>query len=249
MRIVVVTDLDGTLLDHDTYSFDPARPALDLLRTRGIPVVLCTSKTHAESVWWQQRLGVTGPLIVENGGAVCFEDGTRLALGEPYAKLREALARASAESACPVRGFAAMTDAEVAALTDLPLEQAALARRREFDEPFVAEDPGRAPALAQAIEAAGLRCTRGGRFWHILGPNDKAAAVQRLLRHWHAAGPLTAIGLGDGLNDAGFLNAVDHAVLMPSPALAELQRLVPRGRIAPAPGPAGWAQAVLSLVG
>ena len=47
-RLVIFSDLDGTLLDHQTYSPAPARPALEALRARAIPLVLCTSKTRAE---------------------------------------------------------------------------------------------------------------------------------------------------------------------------------------------------------
>jgi hypothetical protein len=45
---VVFSDLDGTLLDHETYSFDAARPGLDALKSRGIPLILASSKTRAE---------------------------------------------------------------------------------------------------------------------------------------------------------------------------------------------------------
>ena len=48
MNLLVFSDLDGTLLDHATYSFEPARPALDRLRNLGIPLILTTSKTAAE---------------------------------------------------------------------------------------------------------------------------------------------------------------------------------------------------------
>ena len=34
---VLFTDLDGTLLDRDTYSWEAARPALDRLIQKGIP--------------------------------------------------------------------------------------------------------------------------------------------------------------------------------------------------------------------
>ena len=34
---IVFTDLDGTLLDGKTYSWESARPALEQLRCRGIP--------------------------------------------------------------------------------------------------------------------------------------------------------------------------------------------------------------------
>ncbi len=45
---IVFSELDGTLLDAKTYRFDAARPTLELLRTRGIPLVLCSSKTRRE---------------------------------------------------------------------------------------------------------------------------------------------------------------------------------------------------------
>src|SRR4030095_2019373 len=38
---VVVTDVDGCLLDAATYSWDAARPAIEALKQRGIPLVLC----------------------------------------------------------------------------------------------------------------------------------------------------------------------------------------------------------------
>ena len=52
------------------------------------------------------------------------------------------------------------------------------------------------------------------------------------------------VGLGDGLNDAGFLRETGSAWLLPSRQTAELTRLVPGARAAPEKGPAGWSQAV-----
>jgi mannosyl-3-phosphoglycerate phosphatase len=101
--LVVFTDLDGTLLDHATYFFEPARPALDALAEAGIPVVLCTSKTRAETGRWRAALGNADPFIVENGGAAFvpadyFGPGAGydkreggygvLEFGRPYAELR-----------------------------------------------------------------------------------------------------------------------------------------------------------------
>jgi hypothetical protein len=70
--LVVFTDLDGTLLDHATYSFGPARPALDALAAAGVPVVLCTSKTRAGPSTGD-RPSRHAPFVVENGGAVSSE--------------------------------------------------------------------------------------------------------------------------------------------------------------------------------
>ena len=74
-RLVVVTDLDGTLLDARSYSTAAAEPALDALRAHGIPLVLCTSKTRAEVEPLHRSLGLRAPFIVENGGAIVAPAG------------------------------------------------------------------------------------------------------------------------------------------------------------------------------
>ena len=47
-KTLVFTDMDGTLLDHHTYSFEAAKPTLMTLAHKGIPVIPTTSKTFAE---------------------------------------------------------------------------------------------------------------------------------------------------------------------------------------------------------
>ena len=44
----IFTDLDGTLLDHDTYSWAPAAPAIERIKKLGIPLIAISSKTLAE---------------------------------------------------------------------------------------------------------------------------------------------------------------------------------------------------------
>lgn len=261
---VIFTDLDGTLLDHATYAWQPAQPAIDVLRQLGIPWILVTSKTRAEVEWWRAQLRNEHPFIVENGGAAYIPDGYfpsapdsdgvdsgcwRLAWGTPYGQLVEALDRASRASGCRVRGFHQLTPPEISVLCDLPQHQALLAKQREYDEPFEVLDLDRSDALAAEIARAGLRCTRGGRFWHILGANDKGHSVAVLLSLFRQAhGGVRAVGLGDAPNDAPFLGVVDVPVVIPSPRTGELKTLVPHAIVASEPGPAGWNRLVLSLV-
>ena len=254
---VVFTDLDGTLLDAATYSFEAAAPALGEIRAAGIPVVPVTSKTRAETEWWRERLGLPTPYVVENGGAALIPDGCfsfrvppRLEFGTPYAELISALAEASAWSGCRVRGFSQMTTAEVAEVCGLPAEQAALARRREYDEPFVILDPGGEKELLAAIEGQGLRWTRGGRFHHILGGGDKAQAVAALLDLYRReSGRVHAIGLGDAWNDIGFLRLMDSAVVVDSADADRMMAELPGARRTELPGPAGWSQALVGEAG
>jgi len=148
-----------------------------------------------------------------------------------------------------------MTAQEVARETGLPVSEARLAKKREFDEPFRVLDSGAAAlrSLLAALRRAGLRCIRGGRFHHLTGVADKGLAVKKLKsiyeREW---GPVRSMGLGDGLNDAPLLRAVDFPVIVLNPtsgATAQLQRQVPNAILTRAPGPRGWNQAVLSEAG
>ena len=264
MRVVVITDLDGTLLDHDTYSFHDAAPALHLLQSHNIPLVCCTSKTRAETELWRRRLGNHHPFIVENGGAAVtpknyFQfsptaitpEGEYMvqAFGRPYNELRKALAAASQAARCAVRGFGDMDEPEVAKLCGIPLEQARLAKMREYDEPFLILEPERAERLLSEIRQMGFESTRGGRFHHITGGCDKAGAVRFLLEAFRRdAGNVETIGLGDGLNDASFLNIVDHPILIQSAVIEELRARVPGGRPTSLPGAKGWNAAILHAV-
>ena len=65
----VVTDLDGTLMDHH-YDWSPAEPAIRRLQSAGIPVIPCTSKTAEEVIRFREQLDLHDPFIVENGGAI-----------------------------------------------------------------------------------------------------------------------------------------------------------------------------------
>ncbi len=243
---ILFTDLDGTLLDHHTYAWDAARPAIERLRQCGIPWIFTSSKTRAEIEYWRREMGNAHAFIAENGGAAYIPQRSGyevLEWGTCYEALVTDLEQASRESRCRVRGFHQMDTRQVAELCGLNMEQAAMAQKREFDEPFLVLDGERAGELSQAIERRGRRWTRGGRFWHILGANDKAVAVRTLIERF---GATRTIALGDGLNDVEMLNAADAAVIIRSPQSEQLKALTPLGAVTEHTGPAGWNTAVLA---
>jgi mannosyl-3-phosphoglycerate phosphatase len=108
--------------------------------------------------------------------------------------------------------------------------------------------------LWREIQKLGLRATRGSRFFHILGKNDKGAAVQRLSAWFRRAAPsgiLLTVGLGDSPNDIPLLRAVDFPILVARPGGRydrETVSAVPRAKRAGGIGPRGWNHAVLRLL-
>lgn len=243
--MIIFSDLDGTLLDHDTYSYAQAEPAISHLRARNIPLILVTSKTRAEVEVLRTRMGNSDPFIVENGAAVIVPGGRDLIFGSPSAQARQALSHAAAASGVRVRGFGEMTVEEISERSGLVPAVARLAAQREYGEPFVVVE-GDPAALAEPLAEQGFQMTRGGRFFHVLGGCDKARAVAALAE---TLGDPETVALGDAPNDIGMLQAVRYPVLMPSRHLETLRQALPNARIAPAPGPEGWNRAVLELAG
>jgi mannosyl-3-phosphoglycerate phosphatase len=270
-KLVFFTDLDGTLLDHQTYAWRAARQALRALARRPLPLVIVTSKTRAEVVPLLHKLDRREPFVVENGGAIYLpvhyfpfriDDAEpadrgwqRVVLGTPYQQLVAALATAALRARVQVRGLSQMGAREVAERTGLELIAARRARRREFDEAFVIlAGDGRAwPRLQAEIRRLGLRATRGSRFFHLLGANDKGLAVRRVAAWFRRAegGGVRTVGLGDSPNDIPMLRVVDVPVLVARPGGCydrETSAAVPSARRAGAIGPHGWNRAVLRLL-
>lgn len=257
--LTVFTDLDATLLDEATYSFEPAREALMALAARGIPLVLCSSKTRPEMERLARELETSGlrapaPLVAENGGSILWPEAGSYrveALGVARARLVAALEDIAAETGAWLRGFARLSLADVQELTGLGPDAARDAMAREHDEPFLL-DSGDLAAVVEAAERRGLRVTRGGRFHHLTGPVDKGDAVRRILAAHRAGDPrASSVALGDAANDLAMLKAVDRPIVVPKRSGApdaDLARALPDAEVAPEPGPAGWDAAIMTVL-
>lgn len=258
-QLVVFTDLDGTLLDHHSYSWRAALPAMERLAANGIPLVLNSSKTAAEMRDLQGAMGLRAPFIVENGAAVvipagclnCTEEEV-VHFGASHSEvLRTLLVRR--EEGARFRGFSDLSARELAELSGLKEDEAARAKQRLGTEPLLWE--GAEAELAQfraALELAGLRLVQGGRFWHAMGTFDKAEGAQFLLKRYqefYGEVPILTIALGDSPNDQRMLEEADIPVVIRGVKSDQVQ--LPSDRHAMRslkPGPEGWNECVLNLL-
>ena len=265
--VLAFTDLDGTLIDAETFAWEPARAGLTLLKERGIPLVFTSSKTRPELESWRQRLGNTDPFISENGGALWLPTSwkpmppraetvggglAKVEIGVPLARLRVALREISAELGVGLRGFGDLSKAEVAEHSGLggPALDHALAR--EYDEPFIPVTPlngAQKARISQLARARWLSITRGGRFYHLTGPTSKARAAQVLIEAM--PGPVIILVLGDAPNDLELLQLAHHAVVVARPDgthAEELKRALPNAFFAWGRGPAGFTEGVRKVL-
>ncbi|MEN9221096.1 MAG: hypothetical protein Q6M04_01525 [Thermostichus sp. BF3_bins_97] len=152
MRLVL-TSLDGSLLDMESNSYGAARQALAALERRSIPLVLYSLRTRAQLEHVRQQLRLEHPFIGEDGSALYvpehyFPAGILdehwqheppyyvRALGLPYPRLRRILQQVRQDSHLDLVGFGDWTAAELAAATGIPLAEAERAQQREYSEIF-----------------------------------------------------------------------------------------------------------------
>ncbi|MEL7012716.1 MAG: HAD hydrolase family protein [Pseudomonadota bacterium] len=245
--VLVFSDLDGTLLDHSTYSWTPASTALSHLRQLGCGLVLATSKTAAEVAPLRDEIGFSDwPSIVENGGGLLLAGEVPNSHAPIYQELRERLA----DLPSGFVGFGDMSVAEICERTGLSQTAAQNAKLRRFSEPGLWLGPqADLDAFMIAARATGLTVQRGGRFLSLSFGGTKADRMRELT---DAVSPNFTIALGDAPNDIGMLESADYGVIVANSAANPLPRQQGEesGRIrrTAREGPLGWADAVFEIL-
>ncbi|MFL0810178.1 MAG: HAD-IIB family hydrolase [Agarilytica sp.] len=271
-KIIVSTDLDGTLLDHHTYEWHAMLPALEVIKEKNILLVFNTSKTLLEARALQLELGLDAPMIVENGSAIAIpcglaelfsvsEHDTDCQLKEGFVVKR--FGKARSEITQYLRGqreklgalFESYSDWSVETImvkTGLDEKTARMSNAKEFSEPFVWL--GAQEQLDDFIESAQkkeFQVLQGGRFFHLLGNTDKSIPLiwlQEKIKGSLGVMP-KLVCLGDNKNDVKMLDAADFPVVVKSP-ICDFPEINGNNNtiFTQQYGPVGWNSAVLKIL-
>ncbi len=266
-KIIIFTDLDGTLLDHRTYSYSEAEEALKLLKEKNVPLILCSSKTRDEIDVYRKKLSNNEPLISENGGAIFIPENYEglkckfdkiengylvIEIGSEYKVLADVFEKIRNKTGTNIKSITEFTIDEVVQLTNLSREEARLAVTREYSLPFIINGGAQEiESVKNEILSSGFNYTEGARFMHLMGANDKGKAVKILVdifKKNHPETKIVSVGIGDSLNDLPMLEVVDRAFLVKKVSGNYEERIKVENLVyADGIGPVGWNKAILSL--
>lgn len=241
---IIFTDLDGSLLNHDDYSYDEASQMLDFIKQKEIPLIFTTSKTRQECEVLQKKIGISAPFIVENGAAIYGLESGYVQLGLHYHDIRTFMD--SVKDRFDIQTFSDMSVEVVMQKTGFAYALADMAKRRDFSEPFLIADESKIPTLEDVAKKEGMKILKGGRFYHCVGINqDKGKAVSHILNLYHDS---YSIGVGDNYNDIDMLRIVDSAILIARHDGTYIDVDIEKIIKAPYAGSRGWNEALKKIL-
>ena len=258
MDITIVTDLDGTLLDANAFTFDAIHKDIIDLIEKGIEFIPVSSKTRMEMMSFCSDLGVTTPFIYENGAGFSTNgeasNQTDIIVGMPLDELVGMWNSAIPDELKATCQFlSTLSLDECSAILGLSGERLRLALKRSFTALFTFNGNETAlAALYHHAESAGLRLQKGGRVFCLSGMHDKASFIEFLRQENERQPKKLILAFGDASNDIPMLNAADIACIIPSPTGKQLPpEVITTTKItASQPAPLGWiesAEAALAL--
>lgn len=262
--LFIFTDLDGTLLNQNDYRYDDALPILGVLENKNIPVIPVTSKTKAEVESLCKKIGLNSPFITENGSGIFIPKGDfrfdttqalttdlykYISLGLDYHNARRILREISQKLKTDLVGFGDLSPEDIVNLTGLSLNEAILAKKRDFTEPFLTPKHINADLLQNIAKEYQTTIVVGDRFSHLISEKaGKGNAVKWLLNHYHnREEKITTIGLGNSPNDISLLESVDIPIIIPNPDGVHKGLQNKNWQVAPHSGSKGWSQVITEI--
>jgi len=224
----IFSDVDGTFLgEGGAVSLDEA----ELARAREHhEIVFVSSRTGAELRTLQERLGLTGWAIGEDGCVLLHPDGSVEPLGLATGEIVRRLATAGAGEPLETLQRNSPRQPDRIASVLLPREAGESARWAHF---------------RHLATSADLRCSIGGKWTTLTAGPDKGEAVALLCQR---LGWLPDAGIGNDANDVSLLRVVHRGFVVRNPeghhpALAG----IPGIRLLQRSGLAGWKEMLDTL--
>ena len=252
-KILIFTDLDGSLLHRDTFKFDEIKDYLKQLISKGIFIIPNTSKTEKEILEFNNELGLSLPYISENGSAINGLDLLNSNLPKELILSREkdSLIKIFKE-AVPVnlqnkcKWLSEMDKKKQSLIFGLEDDKLKMALDRKYTIPFLFEgNKSERNELSKIVKNKGLALQEGGRVINLTDKVNKAKALQVFVRFFKKNNKnVKTIAVGDNYNDLDMLKTSEFPCLVFNDKFTldeiPIKNLITTNK----PSPEGWADVI-----
>ena len=252
-KVLIFTDLDGSLLHRDTFKFDKIKDYLKKLLSKGIFIIPNTSKTEKEILEFNNELGSNLPYISENGAAINGLDllnsnlPKELILSRDKNNLINIFKKTVPENLQnKCKWLSEMDKKKQSLIFGLEDEKLKMALDRKYTIPFIFEgNKNEKNKLFKIVKNKGLALQEGGRVINLTDKVNKAKALQVFVRFFKKNNKeVKTIAVGDNYNDLDMLKTSDFPCLVFNDKFTLDEIPIKNLIITNKPSPQGWADVI-----
>ena len=257
-QIIIFTDLDGCLLDKQTFKYDIIENYFKELILEGIIIVLNSSKTEAELIDFNKNNNLDLCFISENGSSIHKLNTinkkfpSKIPLSRSYDDIykiyNENLSLEIKRKITPILKLKAMDQQKI---LGLPLDKLPLALKRMHTIPIQFNGSEiEKNNFTKYIHQLGLSVQSGGRILNIGDNTNKFIAMSKILDiiSNEIDDEIVTIGVGDNQNDIEMLKHTDYPCLVKNDnfnsSFLNIENLIKSVE----PSPKGWADVIKTAI-
>tara|TARA_B100000941_G_C28460906_1_gene530698 strand:+ start:43 stop:849 length:807 start_codon:yes stop_codon:yes gene_type:complete len=252
-KVLIFTDLDGSLLHRDTFKFDEIKDYLTQLISNGIFVIPNTSKTEKEILEFINELGSSLPFISENGAAIYGLDLLNANFPKKLILSREKddllnifknTVPSNLQNKC--KWLSDMDKKKQSLIFGLKDKKLSMALDRKYTIPFLFEGTkNEKNELSKIIKNRDLYLQEGGRVINLTDKVNKANALRVFVKFFKKDNMnVKTIAVGDNYNDLEMLKTSDFPCLVFNDKFTldkiSINNLITSNK----PSPAGWVDVI-----
>ena len=261
-NIMIFTDLDGSLLNHDNFDFKKIKIFILQCLSIGIKIIPNSSKTKKEIDFFCDQLGERLPYIVENGSAIHNLDivssdfkevNNSLVFSRTVEEILEIIIKEVPKNLIDkcsfIKDMNRKMQKEILGLSEAFLP---LALERDYSIPFTFSGSDHTiNEFKLILERLDLKLHEGGRVFNISDNCSKGSAMKTLVSKIKKDISLNPyiIVVGDSPNDISMLEEANQPCVVPLPNKCNLKDLKFNNILrAKQCAPEGWEEVIrLSL--
>ena len=257
-KILIFTDLDGSLLDKETFKFDVIKDYFKELVRNGIIIIPNSSKTEAELLDFNEQNNLDLSFITENGSSIHGLNKIHQNLPDKIIMSRTIDEIRNIYKTNISLDFKNKTthilelEIEVQQkILGLPLDKIKLAIKRDHSLPIKFNGTEiEKKEFTKILKNSGLTIQTGGRIMNVCDNVNKSIAMSKALQliRKQLDDEIITIGVGDNENDIEMIKQTDYPCLVKNDnfdsSLINIDNLIKSSE----PSPLGWADVIKTAI-
>ena len=252
-KIIIFTDLDGTLLHRDTFQFDTIKNYIKNLINKGVIIIPNSSKTEIEIEKFNEELGVNLPFISENGSSIHglnlitsnFPDKLILSREkkELFKIFENKVPERLKEKCFQISKMTIKEQEDILGQKDVKLKDAL---NRKYTLPFLFKgNKNEKNKLLKILNSNSLTLQEGGRVLNLCDNINKVKSMNRVIKILKKTeDKIKTIAVGDNYNDLDMLKSCDIPCLVFNDQFIQDQINIDNLIFSNKPSPEGWADVI-----